>query len=49
MILNVIQVKGGLHDQARAAGTFAKKMKEPAPPTLSLRRLPSGVEKVIDS
>ena len=36
---------------ARAAGTFAKIMKEPAPPTLSLRlvRLPSGVEKVIDS
>ncbi|KAL5841622.1 hypothetical protein ACOSQ3_012225 [Xanthoceras sorbifolium] len=34
---------------ARAA--FAKIMKEPAPPTLSLRlvRLPSGVEKVIDS
>ncbi|KAL7174753.1 hypothetical protein ACSBR1_043931 (mitochondrion) [Camellia fascicularis] len=36
---------------ARAAGTFAKIMKEPASPTLSLRlvRLPSGVEKVIDS
>lgn len=36
---------------ARAAGTFAKIMKEPAPPKLSLRlvRLPSGVEKVIDS
>ena len=36
---------------ARAAGIFAKIMKEPAPPTLSLRlvRLPSGVEKVIDS
>lgn len=36
---------------ARAAGTFSKIMKEPAPPTLSLRlvRLPSGVEKVIDS
>lgn len=36
---------------ARAAGTFAKIMKEPAPPTLSLRfvRLPSGVSKVIDS
>lgn len=36
---------------ARAAGTFAKIRKEPAPPTLSLRlvRLPSGVEKVIDS
>ena len=36
---------------ARAAGTFAKIMKEPAPPTLSLRlvRLPSGVEKLIDS
>lgn len=35
---------------ARAAGTFAKIMKEPASPTLSLRlvRLPSGVEKVID-
>ena len=36
---------------ARAAGTFAKIMKEPAPPTLSLRlvRPPSGVEKLIDS
>lgn len=36
---------------ARAAGTFAKIMKELAPPTLSLRlvRLPSGVEKVMDS
>jgi len=36
---------------ARAAGTFAKIMKEAAPPTLSLRlvRLPSGVEKLIDS
>ena len=36
---------------ARAAGTFAKIMKEAAPPTLSLRlvRLPSGVEKVSDS
>ncbi|KAK4592301.1 hypothetical protein RGQ29_016723 [Quercus rubra] len=36
---------------ARAAGTFAKIMMEPAPPTLSLRlvRLPSGVEKLMDS
>ncbi|PLC31979.1 50S ribosomal protein L2, partial [Lacticaseibacillus rhamnosus] len=36
---------------ARAAGTFAKIMKEPAPPTLSLRlvRPPSGVEKLMDS
>ena len=39
MILNVIQVKGGLHDQARVVRTFAKKVKELAPPTLSLRRL----------
>ena len=36
---------------ARAAGTFAKIVKEPAPSTLSLRlvRLPSNVEKLIDS
>ncbi|KAL3535772.1 hypothetical protein ACH5RR_004233 [Cinchona calisaya] len=35
---------------ARAARTFTKIMKEPAPPTLYLKlvRLPSGVEKVID-
>lgn len=36
---------------ARAARTSAKIMKEPTPPTLSLRlvRLPSSVEKLIDS
>lgn len=43
MILNVIQVKA----QSWLERTFAKIMKEPAPQCLV--RLPSGVEKLIDS
>ncbi|KAA3486919.1 ATP synthase subunit 8 [Gossypium australe] len=53
MLIHKGRVEGG-SQLARAAGTFAKIMKEAALPTLSLKLvrlpyLPSGAEKLIDS